>query len=200
MCDEYYINSHTKKGWIEVIVGSMFSGKTEELIRRLKRAKLANQKVKIFKHALDNRNSTDEVVSHDDNSIGSLTVSSAREILAHVSGIEVIGVDEGQFFADDIVEICNYLANAGVRIIVAGLDMDYQGKPFGFIPHLMSVADYVTKLHAVCVKCGNPAIYSHRKIDKDGLVVLGAYNEYEPLCRGCFSHALNQKDSDLPIE
>ncbi len=193
MCDENYINSGTKKGWIEVIVGSMFSGKTEELIRRLKRAKLANQKVNIFKHALDNRYSTDEVVSHDDNSIGSKSVSSAKEILAHVSGIDVVGVDECQFFAEDLIEICNYIANSGVRIIVAGLDMDYQGKPFGFIPNLMAVADYVTKLHAVCVKCGNPAIYSHRKIDKDGLVLLGAYNEYEPLCRGCFTFVINQK-------
>ena len=194
MCDENYINSQTKKGWIEVIVGSMFSGKTEELIRRLKRAKLANQKVMIFKHALDNRYSINEVVSHDDNSIGSLSVSSAREILAHISGIDVIGVDEGQFFGDDLSEICNYIANAGVRIIVAGLDMDYQGKPFGYIPHLMAVADYVTKLHAVCVRCGNPAIYSHRKIDKDELVVLGAYNEYEPLCRGCYVKVFGQKN------
>lgn len=194
MCDENYINSQTKRGWIEVIVGSMFSGKTEELIRRLKRAKLANQKVRIFKHALDNRFSDDEVVSHDDNSIGSISVSSAKEILAHLSGIDVIGVDEGQFFADDLIEICNYIANSGVRIIVAGLDMDYQGKPFGFIPGLMAVADYVTKLQAVCVGCGNPAIYSHRKIDKNELVVLGAYNEYEPLCRGCYIKAVSRKN------
>ncbi|MFO7658385.1 MAG: thymidine kinase [Bacteroidales bacterium] len=194
MCDEYYINSPTKRGWIEVIVGSMFSGKTEELLRRLKRARFANQKVKIFKHALDSRYATNEVVSHDDNSVGSIAVSSAKEILAHLSDIDVIGVDEGQFFADDLIEICNFIANSGVRIIVAGLDMDYQGKPFGSIPRLMAVADYVTKLHAVCVRCGTPAIFSHRKIDKDDLVLLGAYDEYEPLCRGCYNKAVNKKN------
>lgn len=186
MYDEYYINAQTKKGWIEVITGSMFSGKTEELIRRLKRAKLANQEVKIFKHALDKRFSKNELVSHDDNSISSLSVSSAKEILAHAAGIEVVGIDEGQFFAEDLIEICTFMANSGIRIIVAGLDMDYQGKPFGSIPALMAVADYVTKLHAVCVKCGGPAQYSHRKIDIDDLVLLGAKKEYEPLCRSCY--------------
>ncbi len=194
MYDENYINAKTKKGWIEVITGSMFSGKTEELIRRLKRAKLANQKVKIFKHALDNRFSMDELVSHDDNSIPSISVSSVREILAHTTDVEVVGIDEGQFFTGDLIEICNYMANSGIRIIVAGLDMDYQGKPFGSIPSLMAVADYVTKLHAVCVGCGNPAQYSHRKIDVDDLVLLGARNEYEPLCRGCYYKVLNRKD------
>jgi len=194
MYDENYINTKTKKGWIEVITGSMFSGKTEELIRRLKRAKLANQKVKIFKHALDNRTSMDELVSHDDNSIPSMSVSSAKEILGHTTDVEVVGIDEGQFFAGDLIEICNFMANSGIRIIVAGLDMDYQGKPFGSIPSLMAVADFVTKLHAVCVRCGNPAQYSHRKIDIDDLVLLGATNEYEPLCRGCYFKASNRKN------
>jgi len=194
MYDENYINTKTKKGWIEVITGSMFSGKTEELIRRLKRAKLANQKVKIFKHALDNRTSMDELVSHDDNSIPSMSVSSAKEILGHTTDVEVVGIDEGQFFPGDLIEICNFMANSGIRIIVAGLDMDYQGKPFGSIPSLMAVADFVTKLHAVCVRCGNPAQYSHRKIDIDDLVLLGATNEYEPLCRGCYFKASNRKN------
>ena len=194
MYDENYINTKTKKGWIEVITGSMFSGKTEELIRRLKRAKLANQKVKIFKHALDNRSSMDELVSHDDNSIPSMSVSSAKEIVGHTTDVEVVGIDEGQFFPGDLIEICNFMANSGIRIIVAGLDMDYQGKPFGSIPSLMAVADFVTKLHAVCVRCGNPAQYSHRKIDVDDLVLLGAKNEYEPLCRGCYFKASNRKN------
>jgi thymidine kinase len=193
MYDENYIITKTKKGWIEVITGSMFSGKTEELIRRLKRAKLANQKVKIFKHALDDRYSVDKLVSHDDNSIPSISVSSAKEILAHTADVAVVGIDEGQFFAGDLIEICNFMANSGVRIIVAGLDMDYQGKPFGSIPSLMAVADAVTKLHAVCVRCGNSAQFSHRKIDVDDLVLLGAKNEYEPLCRGCYFKASGQK-------
>ncbi len=186
MFDEIYINNRNKRGWIEVIVGSMFSGKTEELLRRLKRALLANQKVMIFKHALDNRYSKTKVVSHDDNSVSSITVSSAKEILANISGADVIGLDEGQFFGNDLIEICNFLANSGIRVIVAGLDMDYQCKPFGFIPQLMAVADYVTKLHAVCVKCGSLASYSHRKIASDDLVIVGEKKEYEPLCRDCY--------------
>jgi len=194
MYDENYINTKTKKGWIEVITGSMFSGKTEELIRRLKRARLANQKVKIFKNALDNRFSMDELVSHDDNSIPSISVSSAKEILGHTTDVEVVGIDEGQFFAGDLIEICNFMANSGIRIIVAGLDMDYQGKPFGSIPSLMAVADFVTKLHAVCVRCGNSAQFSHRKIDVDDLVLLGAKNEYEPLCRDCYFKASSRKN------
>lgn len=191
MLDENFIISNTKRGWIEVIVGSMFSGKTEELIRRLKRATLANQKVKIFKNALDTRYSKNEVVSHDENSINSISVSSAKEILAHVTGTDVVGIDEGQFFGKEIVEVCNFLANTGIRVIVAGLDMDYQGKPFGYIPQLMAITEYVTKLHAICVSCGNPANFSHRKIGGDDLVLLGELKEYEPLCRYCFMK-LNQ--------
>ena len=186
MFDESYINTAARKGWIEVVVGSMFSGKTEELIRRLKRATLAGQKVKIFKHALDTRYSQNEVVSHDDKSLDSIPVSSAREIIAHISGINVIGIDEGQFFGQELTEVCNFLANSGVRVIVAGLDMDYQGKPFGSIPGLMAVAEYVSKLHAICVRCGNLANYSHRKINVDDLVLLGELDEYEPLCRDCY--------------
>ena len=138
--------------------------------------------------------SMDELVSHDDNSIPSIAVSSAKEILGYTTGIEVVGIDEGQFFAGDLIEICNFMANYGLRIIVAGLDMDYQGKPFGSIPALMAVADFVTKLHAICVRCGNPAQYSHRKIDVDDLVLLGAINEYEPLCRGCFLKVSERKN------
>lgn len=186
MLDENFIISDTKRGWIEVIVGSMFSGKTEELLRRLKRAKFANQNVKIFKHALDSRFSKNQVVSHDENAIDSIPVSSAKEILGHVNGINVVGIDEGQFFSNDILEVSNFMANGGIRVIVAGLDMDYQGKPFGFIPQLMSITEYVTKLHAVCVKCGNPASFSHRKIHSNDLVLLGETKEYEPLCRHCF--------------
>ncbi|MBN2212996.1 MAG: thymidine kinase [Bacteroidales bacterium] len=197
MYDENDINTKTKKGWIEVITGSMFSGKTEELIRRLRRVKLANQKVKIFKHALDKRFASDELVTHDDNSIPSISVSSAREIIAHTKGIDVVGIDEGQFFSGDLIEICNFMANSGIRIIVAGLDMDYQGKPFGSIPALMAVADFVTKLHAVCVRCGNIAQYSHRKIDTDELVLLGAENTYEPLCRECYLKTSERKSQDL---
>jgi thymidine kinase len=186
MLDENFIISNTKRGWIEVIVGSMFSGKTEELIRRLKRAKFANQKVKIFKHVLDTRFSKTKVVSHDEHSIDSLSVSSGKEILAHANGIDVIGIDEGQFFGNEILEVCNFMANSGIRVIVAGLDMDYQGKPFGYIPQLMAITEYITKLHAVCVKCGNPASFSHRKINVDDLVLLGEMTEYEPLCRYCY--------------
>ncbi len=191
MFDENYMNTSSRKGWIEVVVGSMFSGKTEELIRRLRRAQLANQKVMIFKNALDTRYSQTELVSHDEKSIHSIPVSTAKEILAHISDVNVVGIDEGQFFGQDLPEIANYLANSGIRVIVAGLDMDYQGKPFGLIPQLMAIAEYVTKLHAVCVRCGNLASYSHRKINVDDLVLLGELKEYEPLCRDCYDTVTN---------
>ena len=174
-------------GWIEVITGSMFSGKTEELIRRLKRARIARQQVEIFKPRIEVRYSEEEVVSHDDNAIQSTPVDSSANILLLANGVEVVGIDEAQFFDDGLVDVCNQLANRGLRVIVAGLDMDYKGVPFGPIPGLMSVAEYVTKVHAICVKCGNLANYTHRMSEDDKLIVLGETDIYEPLCRICYA-------------
>jgi thymidine kinase len=165
----------------------MFSGKTEELIRRLKRAQYARQRVEIFKPAVDNRYDQDNVVSHDDNSVQSTPVSEPREILSLANNIEVAGIDEAQFFDDQLVVVCNHLANRGTRVIVAGLDMDYLGKPFGPIPGLMATAEHVTKVHAICLKCGDLANHSNRLNAKDSLIQLGEKEAYEPLCRGCFS-------------
>jgi thymidine kinase len=183
---EHPYNRQNRRGWIEVITGSMFSGKTEELIRRLKRAKIARQKVEIFKPAFDTRYDELKVVSHDENAISSTPVQSSNQILLYVNDADVVGVDEAQFFDNQLAEVCNQLANAGVRVIVAGLDMDYLGKPFGPIPSLMATAEYVTKVHAVCIECGNLAQHSHRIIADDHLVVLGEKDSYEPLCRVCF--------------
>jgi len=183
---ESTINSKNRKGWIEVICGSMFSGKTEELIRRLKRAKIAKQKIEIFKAEIDQRYHEEAVVSHDDNQIHSTPVPSSSNIPLLVNDEEVIGIDEAQFFDMGLVEVCNQLANRGIRIIVAGLDMDFQGKPFGPIPHLLATAEYVTKVHAICVKCGELANHSHRINNNQNLVVLGETDYYEPLCRSCF--------------
>ena len=180
-------NGNPRKGSIEVICGSMFSGKTEELIRRLKRAQYARQRVEIFKPAVDNRYDQDNVVSHDDNSVQSTPVSESREILSLANNIEVAGIDEAQFFDDQLVVVCNHLANRGTRVIVAGLDMDYLGKPFGPIPGLMATAEHVTKVHAICLKCGDLANHSNRLNAKDSLIQLGEKEAYEPLCRGCFS-------------
>ncbi|HHZ64893.1 MAG TPA: thymidine kinase [Flavobacteriales bacterium] len=176
-----------RSGSIEVICGSMFSGKTEELIRRLKRASYARQKVEIFKPTVDDRYDDSNVVSHDKNTIHSTPVSKPKDIFALANNIDVVGIDEAQFFDDSLVEVCNYLANKGIRVIVAGLDMDYLGKPFGPIPGLMATAESVTKVHAICVKCGNIANHSHRISVEDTLVVVGESQEYEPLCRSCFS-------------
>lgn len=176
-----------EKGWIEVIAGSMFSGKTEELIRRLRRAKIANQTVEIFKPAIDVRYSEKKVVSHDANSINSTPVRHSADILKEANGCQVVGIDEAQFFDEDLIDVCNALANKGRRVIVAGLDMDFQGKPFGPMPQLFAVAEYVTKVHAICMRCGNLAQYSHRLSEKDELVVLGEKESYEPLCRACFN-------------
>ena len=178
-----------RRGRIEVICGSMFSGKTEELIRRMKRAQFARQKVEIFKPAIDTRYSIEEVVSHDSNSIASTPVESSASILLLSTDIEVVGIDEAQFFDDGIVEVCNELANRGVRVIVAGLDMDYKCVPFGPIPALLAVADEVSKVHAICVRCGNLAYVSHRTVDNDKRVFLGEKMEYEPLCRVCYEKA-----------
>ena len=173
----------SRKGWIEVICGSMFSGKTEELIRRLKRARYANQKVEIFKPRIDVRYSEEEVVSHDANAIRSTPVDSPRNILLMTSEVDVVGIDEAQFFDESIVEVCRELADSGVRVIVAGLDMDYTGKPFGPMPALMATAEYVTKVHAICVRCGNLAHHSHRLTQDEKLVVLGETDSYEAICR-----------------
>ena len=183
-------NGNADGGRIEVICGSMFSGKTEELIRRLRRAKFARQSVEIFKPAVDVRYSAVNVVSHDDNSIPSTPVESAQNILLLASGVQVVGIDEAQFFDDGLVDVCNQLANSGVRVIVAGLDMDYTGKPFGPMPKLMAIADDVTKVHAVCVRCGALAQFSHRLAKTDKLVLLGETDSYEPLCRKCFLKAV----------
>ncbi len=182
------INRAGKNGWVEVIVGSMFSGKTEELIRRLNRATIARQKVEIFKPHIDVRYSEDQVVSHDSNSIRSTPVETSANILLLASNVDVVGIDEAQFFDEGLAEVCNELANQGIRVIVAGLDMDFRGKPFGPIPSLMATAEYVTKVHAVCMRCGNLANYSHRLADADKLVLLGEKTEYEPLCRNCYQN------------
>lgn len=175
-----------RSGWIEVICGSMFSGKTEELIRRLKRARIARQKVEIFKPAIDTRYDEEDVVSHDANSIRSTPVQSSNQILLMANDFDVIGIDEAQFFDNELSAVCNTLANNGVRVIVAGLDMDYLGKPFGPIPDLLAMAEFVTKVHAICPICGDLAQYSHRKVDQDGQVMLGETDVYEPLCRKHF--------------
>ena len=179
-------NKTVKYGWIEVVCGSMFSGKTEELIRRLNRARIAKQKVEIFKPAIDTRYDEEEVVSHDSKSVSSIPVQNASQILFYAEDFEVVGIDEAQFFGDELVNVCNELANKGKRVVVAGLDMDYLGKPFGPIPQLMASAEYVTKVHAICIKCGSLASYSHRTVKDDNLVVLGETEAYEPLCRVCF--------------
>jgi thymidine kinase len=186
---ENTIHPHKRKGCIEVICGSMFSGKTEELIRRLKRAQLARQKVEIFKPVIDTRYDEIKVVSHDSNSIHSTPVPSSSNILLLASECDVVGIDEAQFFDEGLVTVCNQLAGNGVRVIVAGLDMDYLGKPFGPIPGLLAVAEYVTKVHAICMRCGNLANHSHRLSNDELLVVLGEKTHYEPLCRDCFAEA-----------
>jgi thymidine kinase len=186
-------NSKTRSGWIEVICGSMFSGKTEELIRRLNRARIAKQRVEIFKPHIDKRYSDEDVVSHDSKAIQSIPVESASQILFYANDMEVIGIDEAQFFDDELASVCDQLANSGVRVIIAGLDMDFQGKPFGPLPALMATAEYVTKVHAICMRCGNLANYSHRIIANEKLVMLGETESYEPLCRKCFNEARKQK-------
>lgn len=184
-----FLENAKKSGCIEVICGSMFSGKTEELIRRLRRAKFAHLKVEIFKPMIDIRYSEEEVVSHNATSILSTPVESSSSILLLSHDVDVVGIDEAQFFDDGIVEVCQKLANNGIRVIVAGLDMDYLGKPFGPMPTLMAIAEHVDKVHAICVKCGDPAQHSHRLSESDKLVELGETDKYEPLCRHCFNKA-----------
>lgn len=182
-----------RRGRIEVICGSMFSGKTEELIRRLKRATFAKQRVEIFKPAIDTRYSEQAVVSHDNNPIQSTPVDSSASILLFSSEIDVVGIDEAQFFDDGLINVCNELANRGIRVIIAGLDMDFKGIPFGPIPALCAIADEVTKVHAICVKCGNLAYVSHRTVANEKRVLLGEKQEYEPLCRCCYQQALQKE-------
>jgi thymidine kinase len=189
---ENTVNHKEQFGWIEVICGSMFSGKTEELIRRLKRAQFARQKVEIFKPTIDVRYNEDMVVSHDANQIRSTPVPAAANIPILADGCDVVGIDEAQFFDDEIVRVCNDLANKGVRVIVAGLDMDFKGNPFGPMPHLMATAEYVTKVHAVCTRTGNLAQYSYRKGKNDNLVLLGEVDEYEPLSRAAYYKAMTR--------
>ncbi len=187
---ENTVNQEEQFGWIEVIAGSMFSGKTEELIRRLKRAKFAKQKVEIFKPSVDTRYDDEAVISHDSNEILSTPVPAAANIPILADDCDVVGIDEAQFFDDEIVKVCNDLANRGIRVIVAGLDMDFKGNPFGPMPALMATAEYVTKVHAVCTRTGNLANYSFRKAKSDDLVLLGEVDEYEPLSRSAYYKAM----------
>ena len=189
---ENKIEKERRAGWIEVISGSMFSGKTEELIRRMRRAQFAKQRVEIFKPQIDTRYSEEDVVSHDDNAIHCTPVPSSNNILLLADNVEVVGIDEAQFFDDNLPNVCNQLANSGIRVIVAGLDMDFKGQPFGPMPNLMAIAEYVTKVHAICVKTGNLANYSHRLTNNDGLVELGAIENYQPLSREAYFAALEE--------
>ncbi|NDV65292.1 thymidine kinase [Bacteroides sp. 224] len=190
-----YSEDHNKetnrRGRIEVICGSMFSGKTEELIRRLKRAKFARQRVEIFKPAIDVRYSEENVVSHDSNAIASTPTDTSASILLFTSEIDVVGIDEAQFFDEGLVDVCNQLANDGVRVIIAGLDMDFKGRPFGPMPKLCAIADEVSKVHAICVHCGSLANFSHRIVQNDKQFLLGETEEYEPLCRVCYQKAIS---------
>lgn len=183
--------NNARKGWIEVICGSMFSGKTEELIRRIRRAQIARQKIEIFKPYIDTRYAEKKVVSHDANEMHSHSVSFSEEIFKMVKDADVVAIDEVQFFDTGIVNVCNVLANKGIRVITAGLDKDYLGNPFGPMPALMACAEYVTKVHAVCVRCGALANFSHRISKDNSLILLGEKNNYEPLCRECFVKATN---------
>ncbi len=182
-----------RRGWIEVICGSMFSGKTEELIRRLKRARIAGLKVEIFKPAIDVRYDAINIVSHDENIIQSTPIDNSQKILLLAQEVDVIGIDEAQFFDDELLFVCQQLAHRGTRVIVAGLDMDYLGKPFGQMPNLLAIADYITKLHAICVKCGNIASFSYRKGEGETQVLLGEKDVYEPLCRKHYFEKMQMK-------
>jgi len=198
---ENTVNHKEQFGWIEVICGSMFSGKTEELIRRLKRSQIAKQKVEIFKPQVDTRYNEEMVVSHDANEIRSTPVPAAANIRLLADGCDVVGIDEAQFFDDEIVTVCNDLANKGIRVVVAGLDMDFKGNPFGPMPALMATAEYVTKVHAVCTRTGNLANYSFRKSNNDKLVLLGETDAYEPLSRAAFYKAmLREKVSQMTVD
>ena len=191
-----FLESPKKAGSVEVICGSMFSGKTEELIRRLKRAQFAKQKVEIYKPCIDVRYSEDQVVSHDSHSIPSTPIDSPASMLLLSSDVEVVGIDEAQFFDDTLVDVVQTLANRGIRVIIAGLDTDFLGQPFGPMPALMAIAEDIQKVHAICVKCGSPANHSHRLVKNDALVVLGEKDECEPLCRHCYNAALDAENQN----
>lgn len=178
-----------KKGWVEVVCGSMFSGKTEELIRRMRRSQIAGQQIEIFKPQVDTRYDKKDVISHDKNVIPSIPVDRATDILLKIQAFDVVGIDEAQFFDDKLPDVCDVLANQGIRVIVAGLDMDFSGKPFGPMPEIMARAEFVTKVQAICMRCGDLAAYSYRKTSEDELVVLGEQSNYEPLCRVCYLDA-----------
>jgi len=192
---ENNINRGRRHGWIEVVCGSMFSGKTEELIRRMKRAQFAKMKVEIFKPALDIRYSESEVVSHDATAIPSTPIQHSSQLLLLASDVEVVGIDEAQFFDDGLPDVCNQLANMGIRVIIAGLDMDYLGRPFGPMPHLLAIAEFVTKVHAICVQTGNLAHHSYRLGEGDNIVQLGEKESYVPLSREAFNEAMANKKS-----
>jgi thymidine kinase len=194
---EKRVKREDRQGWIEVICGSMFSGKTEELIRRLKRARFAGLKVEIFKPGVDTRYNEFDIVSHDENSIQSTPVTSSENIMLLAHDVDVVGIDEAQFFDDRILDVCNDLAGKGVRVIVAGLDTDFRGVPFGPMPQLMAVAEYVTKVHAICVQCGNLANHSYRTVEGDKIFMLGEKESYQPLCRNCFNIEIRKKQQSV---
>jgi thymidine kinase len=189
-------NRGRRQGWIEVVCGSMFSGKTEELIRRMRRAEFAKMKVEIFKPRIDNRYHEEDVVSHNQTSIRSTVVDHSSQLLLLTSDVEVIGIDEAQFFDDGLPEVCNQLANQGIRVIIAGLDMDYMGRPFGPMPHLLAIAEFVTKVHAICVQTGNLANYSYRHVPGDSVVQLGEKESYVPLSRVAYTQAMQQRKQE----
>ena len=189
-------NRGRRQGWIEVVCGSMFSGKTEELIRRMRRAEFAKMKVEIFKPRIDNRYHEENVVSHNQTTIRSTVVDHSSQLLLLTGDVEVIGIDEAQFFDDGLPEVCNQLANQGIRVIIAGLDMDYMGRPFGPMPHLLAIAEFVTKVHAICVQTGNLANYSYRHVPGDSVVQLGEKESYVPLSRMAFTQAMQQRKHD----
>lgn len=197
---EDHVQETRRRGRIEVICGSMFSGKTEELIRRLKRAQFARLRVEIFKPAIDTRYSEEDVVSHDSHVIPSTPIDSSASILLFASGVDVVGIDEAQFFDEGLIDVCNALADSGVRVIVAGLDMDFRGRPFGPMPALCAIADEVSKVHAICVKCGELATFSHRTVKYEKQVLLGETAEYEPLCRSCYRRALQDGEEARNVE
>ena len=188
---ESQINHPMQKGSIEVICGSMFSGKTEELLRRLKRAEFAKLNIAVFKPKIDKRYDTQKVVSHDENTTQAIAVEGAKDILKLTNNAQVVAIDEAQFFDTGLVDVCNTLANAGVRVIIAGLDMDFLGKPFGVIPQILAIAEHITKVHAICVDCSAIANHSFRKTTDKNLVQIGEKEEYKPLCRNCFTHNMN---------
>ena len=188
---EQFPEDKSKHGWIEIICGSMFSGKTEELIRRLRRAEFANQKIVLFKPKIDNRYSEDNVISHQGSTLQAISINKANEIFDHLSDEYIVAIDEAQFFDEALVEVCTTLSKRGIRVLIAGLDMDYLGKPFGPMPQLLCIAEYVTKVHAICVSCGNLAQFSHRLNNEKDQVLLGSKENYKPLCRSCFNRNIS---------